>query len=160
FPGLQSCWWSSLSTSPATLSGSYSTRGSAGSEARLDRRRGPGLARLARLGDALLDSVQRPPPQSGELDDTVQQHLRHDHRGEEGHGDADPEREREASDRAGAELEEDRGGEHRREVRIEDRRERALAAFLHRDPQGLTGAQLLLETLERENVRVHRHSDR
>ena len=39
----------------------------------------------------------------------MQQHLRHDDRGEEAHRDTDPEREREALDRTRAELEEDRG---------------------------------------------------
>ena len=60
---------------------------------RLDRRHGPGLAAVTRgLDRALLDPVQRTTAQRRELDHAVQQHLRDDHRGEEGHRYADPER--------------------------------------------------------------------
>ena len=90
----------------------------------------------------------------------MQQHLRHDHRGEEADGDTDPQREREPLDGAGTELEEDRGSEHRRQVRVEDRRERALATLLDGDAQRFAGAQLFLEPLEREHVGIDGHTDR
>src|SRR3989442_12714400 len=63
---------------------------------RLDRRRGAGLAALARLGRTLLDAVERPPPEPHELDRAVQENLRDDDRREEGDRDTDAERQREA----------------------------------------------------------------
>src|SRR5439155_7942886 len=117
----------------------------------LDRRRGPRLAALtAGLGCALLDSVERPPAQRRELDHAMQEHLRDDHRREERDGNADPERQREPLHGACPELEEDHRGQDRGQVRIEDRREGALAAFLHGYAQGLSGSQLFFEALERQ----------
>src|SRR5439155_22710699 len=97
---------------------------------------------------SLLDPVEPTPPERRELDRPVQQHLRDDDRGEEAHGDSDAERECEAPHRTGAEQVEDPGRQHRREVRIEDRRERALATFLDGDTERLARAQLFLESLE------------
>src|SRR5438132_1931831 len=101
----------------------------------LDRRRRTWRVALGRFHGALLDPVEPAPPQRGKLNRPVQQHLRYHDGGEEADRNTDPQREREALHRARAELEEDRGGEHRGQVRVEDRRERALAAFLDGDAE-------------------------
>src|SRR5437879_4097964 len=121
----------------------------------LDRRCRARLAAVtARFRRALLDAVERAATKRRELDHAMQEHLRDDHRREERDGNADPERQREPLHGAGPELEEDHRGQDRGQVRIEDRREGALAAFLHGHAQGLSGSQLFFEALERQHVGI------
>lgn len=73
---------------------------------------------------------------------------------------AEAQRDGEAADRARAEEEQDGCGDDRRDVRVEDRREGALKARLHREAQRLAlDLVLFLEVLEDEDVRVDGHTD-
>jgi hypothetical protein len=70
---------------------------------------------------------------------------------------ADPERHGEALHRSGPERVEDRGGEERGRVRVEQRGEYLRVARAQRGLCVLPGAPLLADALEHEHVRVHRH---
>src|SRR5207302_10622504 len=99
-------------------------------------------------------------PDLRELDFSMQKHLRLDHREEESDRHTDPDRELETLDGSSTELEEDGGRQHRRQVRVEDRRERALATLLDGDAERLAGAQRFFEPLEREHIAIDGETDR
>src|SRR4051794_1446458 len=86
--------------------------------------------------------------------------LRQEHRRAERHERADAEREREALDPGRREDEEDERHHERDDVRVDDRRQALLVARRdagrHRSP----GADLLLDALEDDDVRVGRDADR
>src|SRR5882672_2546382 len=84
----------------------------------------------------------------------VVDHPREQHGGEQVREQADAERDREALDRPGAELEQEERGDQRGGVRVEDGAERAIVAQAHRFVDAAAVPQLLADALEDEHVRV------
>ena len=82
-----------------------------------------------------------------------------EHRGEQRCQDADDQRDGEALHRAGAELEEQEGGDDRRQARVGDGGQRVLEALVDGESHRLAVAQLLADALEDQHVRVHRDAD-
>ena len=86
--------------------------------------------------------------------------LRRHHGREERDERADAEHEGEALHAGGREHEEDERRHHRHDVRVDDRRQALSVAGGDRRRHGLAGAQLLLDALEDDDVRVRRDADR
>src|SRR6185503_16654288 len=89
----------------------------------------------------------------------VVDHAREHHGGEQVGDQADAERDSEALDRAGPELEQEQRRDQRGGVRVEDGSEGAVIAQPHRLVDAPAGAQLLADALEDQHVRVHGHAD-
>src|SRR5438552_2585357 len=90
----------------------------------------------------------------------IEDHARHEKRGEHGGEEADEQRDGESLDRSRSELEEEQRRDDGRHVRVDDGAEGALESLLDRGANGLPFAQLLADALEHEHVRVHGHAER
>src|ERR1051325_10698397 len=84
----------------------------------------------------------------------LEDRLRDEDRREQIHGEAEHQRRRETSDRPGAELKEERGGDERRDVRVEQREEHAAEARVDRRANAALRRELFLDPFEDEHVRV------
>ena len=89
-----------------------------------------------------------------------QDRLRRQHGGEQRDDRADTEREREALDVRGREHEQDERGHDRDDVRVDDRGQALLVAGDDALPDRASGADLLLDAFEDDDVRVSRDADR
>ena len=90
----------------------------------------------------------------------LEQRPRHDDGREDVRQQAERQRRRKPANRAGAELEEERRGDERRHVRVENREQHAIEPVAHRASGGPAGLQLFLDALEDQHVRIHAHADR
>ncbi len=89
-----------------------------------------------------------------------EERLREEDGGEERDDRADTEREREALDAGAREDEQDERGEQGDDVRVDDRRDALAVALADRRQRRAPEAQLLLYSLEDDDVRVGRDADR
>src|SRR5438067_9511363 len=89
----------------------------------------------------------------------IEDHARDEERGEHGGEEADQQRDGEAFDRTGPELEQEERRDDRGHVRVDDRAEGAGEAVLDGRAHGLAVAQLLADALEDEHVRVDGHAE-
>src|SRR5664280_643825 len=91
-------------------------------------------------------------------DDPAQDRPRHGDRGEHRAEHTDDQDQREAPDRRRPEDVQDRGGDERGHVRVEDGVPGAVEASLHRRAERLPGTELLLHPLEDQDIGVDRHT--
>src|SRR5271155_403902 len=80
--------------------------------------------------------------------------------GEQAGENADAERNGEAAHRPGADIEQHRGGDKRRDIGIEDSGERAAEAGIDGIDRAAAGAHLLTDALVDQNVRINRDAHR
>ena len=93
------------------------------------------------------------------VEQKVENQPRHDQRGEQARRHADGQRHAEALDFARAHENQNDGRDERRDVRIENRAERAGITGGDGAAQRFALGQFLAEALVNQHVRVHRHAD-
>ncbi len=93
------------------------------------------------------------------VEQEIENQPRHHERGEQARRDTDGQRHTETFDRSGAHENQDHGRNQRRDVRIEDRSERARITGVNRAAQCFALGQFLTQTFVDQHVRVHRHAD-
>jgi len=87
-------------------------------------------------------------------EDQFEQRLRDKNRCEQVRHQTEEQRDREPADRPGAELEEERHGDERRDMRVEQRPEHTAEPGVDRRAHAARGFELFLDALENEHVRV------
>src|SRR5688500_17073098 len=105
--------------------------------------------------DAQLHGPRRLPRQN-----RLEHRPRHEHGGEDVGDETEEQRRGKAANGTGAELEQKRRRDQRRDVRVENRHEDAIEAGSDGLPRALAGGELFSYALEDQHVRVDAHADR
>ena len=119
-----------------------------------------GLAQFHEIDLRAPDDVQhRQRFQPVAVEQKVEDQPRHDQRGEQAGRDADGQRHAEALDFARAHKNQNDGRNERRDVRIENRSERARVTGVNRAAQRFALGDFLAQAFVNQHVRVHGHAD-